>query len=75
MLFYAALALRALIARETLDIAYLAVAAMRISLGVIALVVIFYPPSVKRWLERLTKLMGDAFEASYAKTSAKEKSD
>jgi spermidine synthase len=71
--FYATLALRQLFDRDTIDVTTLFAAGIRLPLGLAALTFLFYPAWLGQWLEHETKRMGDMFEATYSKSSAKDK--
>ena len=70
---YSMLAIRLLLERETFDAVNFLMTFPRVLLGVAALIVIFYPPWLARPIERQIDVMGNLFEAGYAKSNTKKK--
>jgi spermidine synthase len=72
-LVYSLLSLRLFLEGETLAIADFALTLLRVSLGVAALLIIFYPPWLARPLERQIDLMGSLFEDGFVNSTTREK--
>src|SRR5436309_2387594 len=72
-LVYSLLSLRLFLESETFELAEFALTVLRVSLGIAALLIIFYPPWLARPLERQIAEMGTMFEDGFASSSAKEK--
>ena len=72
-LVYSLLSLRLFLESETLAIADFALTLLRVSLGVAALLIIFYPPWLARPLERQIDLMGSLFEDGFVNSTTREK--
>jgi SAM-dependent methyltransferase len=70
---YASVAVYGLFASERIDAAELAIGALRVSLGLAALGVLFRWDWLEGPLQRQVRLMGDTFEADYANLSTKTK--
>ena len=73
VLVYSLLSLRLFIESAAFDPTEFALTVLRVSLGIAALLVIFYPPWIARPLERQITLMGALFEEGFARTDTKEK--
>src|SRR3954447_2703103 len=61
-LVYSLLSLRLFLESETFELAEFALPVLRVSLGIAALLIIFYPPWLARPLERQIAEMGTLFE-------------
>src|SRR4051794_3438991 len=72
-LVYSLLSLRLFLESETSAIADFALTLLRVSLGVAALLVIFYPRWLARPLERQIDLMGSLFEDGFVSSTTREK--
>ena len=73
VLVYSLLSIRLYVESSTLEPAQFALTALRVALGIAALLIIFYPPWIARPLERQIALMGTLFEEGFAQTGTKEK--
>jgi spermidine synthase len=70
---YSAIAVYGLVQLETINATELAISALRIALGLAALVVVFRWDRLAEPLERQVRLMGLGFEADYANLSTRTK--
>jgi spermidine synthase len=72
-LVYSLLSLRLFLEHGTFQMADFVLTLLRVSLGVAALLIIFYPPWLARPLERQIDLMGSLFEDGFVSSTTREK--
>ena len=73
VLVYSLISLRVFLDSPTFEIVEFALTVLRVALGVVALLIIFYPPWIARPLERQIGSMGTLFEDGFAQSSTQER--